>query len=220
MKKQAFPLILQSIQMLKALEIEFKTKKYLINSWLVLINRYTCELITRLVAKGTDSVYKMKKGFTFDNMLQLMMITLECYAGGYNCLRRTIVRHCMCLTQNYVFASKELQEINYWNTKLDLVSNWEANVRQATRCRFLYWQRELFPMLMNDMIRNKAKLNQLNYFLMAMKDPIDMLENIRHLGSAQVAIDNYKKEVFEEFTKNVTHPICRAIEEDLRKQIH
>ena len=75
-------------------------------------------------------------------------------------------------------------------------------------------------MLMNDMIRNKAKLNQLNYFLMAMKDPIDMLENIRHLGSSQTAIDNYKKEVFEEFTKNVTHPICRTIEEDLRKQIH
>jgi hypothetical protein len=69
LKKAAFPLILQCIQMLKALEIEFKTKKYLINSWLVLINRYTCELITRLVAKGTESVYKMKKSFTFDNML-------------------------------------------------------------------------------------------------------------------------------------------------------
>jgi hypothetical protein len=55
---------------------------------------------------------------------------------------------------------------------------------------------------------------------MAMKDPIDMLGNIRHLQSSQVAVDNYKKEVYEEFTKNVTHPICRTIEEDLRRQIH
>jgi len=68
-KRQHFPLIVKAIQMLKAIEIEFKTKKYLINAWVILINRYTCELITRLVEAGTQNVYKLKKGFTFDNML-------------------------------------------------------------------------------------------------------------------------------------------------------
>ena len=61
MAKKLFPTILQAIQMLKAIEIEFKCKKYLINTWVVLINRYTCELITRLVEQGTQNVYKLKR---------------------------------------------------------------------------------------------------------------------------------------------------------------
>lgn len=31
--------------MLKAIEIEFRTKRYIINQWVILINRYTNEII-------------------------------------------------------------------------------------------------------------------------------------------------------------------------------
>jgi len=51
---------------------------------------------------------------------------------------------------------------------------------------------------------------------MAMNDPLDMLINIRHLESSHVAIDNYKKEIYNAFSQNVTSPICRKIEEELR----
>ena len=47
MPKSSFPVIIQAIEMLKAIEIEFKTKKFLINKWVILINRYTCEFIMR-----------------------------------------------------------------------------------------------------------------------------------------------------------------------------
>lgn len=50
--QEKLPLIIQSIEMLKAIEIEFKTKKFLINKWVVLINRQTCEIITRVLEKG------------------------------------------------------------------------------------------------------------------------------------------------------------------------
>lgn len=43
LKKEMFPHIIKSIEMLKAIEVEFKSKKFLINKWVVLINRYTCE---------------------------------------------------------------------------------------------------------------------------------------------------------------------------------
>lgn len=39
----------------------------------------------------------------------------------------------------------------------------------------------------------------MNYYLMALQDPLEMLQNIRHLSSPQVAIDNYKKDVYENF---------------------
>ena len=51
---------------------------------------------------------------------------------------------------------------------------------------------------------------------MALQDPLEMLANIRHLNSPQVAIDNYKKDVYEVFTKAVTFPICQKTEEELR----
>ena len=47
MPKAAFPVIIQAVEMLKAIEIEFKTKKFLINKRVILINRYTCEFIMR-----------------------------------------------------------------------------------------------------------------------------------------------------------------------------
>ena len=43
LRKEMFPFIIKSIEMLKAIEVEFKSKKFLINKWVVLINRYTCE---------------------------------------------------------------------------------------------------------------------------------------------------------------------------------
>jgi hypothetical protein len=47
-----------------------------------------------------------------------------------------------------------------------------------------------------------------------------MLLNIRHLNSAHVAVNNYKKDIYEAFTKHVVRPICQKTEEELRLQIH
>ena len=50
-------------------------------------------------------------------------------------------------------------------------------------------------MIMSD---NKRP-NQLNYFLMALNDPLEMLWNVKHLEQPNVAVDNYKKEIFQAF---------------------
>lgn len=62
MPQTSFPVIIQAIEMLKAIEIEFKTKKFLINKWVILINRHTCELITQSLEKGMQNVFNMKRG--------------------------------------------------------------------------------------------------------------------------------------------------------------
>ena len=56
-----FPHIIKSVEMLKAIEVEFKSKKFLINKWVVLINRYTSEQITKIIELGVQNVYAMKK---------------------------------------------------------------------------------------------------------------------------------------------------------------
>ena len=147
--------------MLKAIEIEFKTKKFLINKWVVLINRQTCESITRILENGLQKVYKMKQSVTKNNMLQLIMTILECYKGGYNAIRKTIVRHCMNLVsaEGVVFDKNEMEMLNRLNEVLEDISNWEENVRKATRCRFLYWHREYFPMFLDIIVRDNHRLN-------------------------------------------------------------
>ena len=62
--------------------------------------------------------------------------------------------------------------------------------------------------------------NQINYFLMALNDPIDMLWNVRHLEQPNIAVDNYKKEIYQAFTDKVVKPICQKVEEEIRVQIH
>lgn len=74
-----FPHIIKAIEMLKAIEVEFKSKKFLINKWVVLINRYTCEQITKIIELGVQNVYAMKKkDTTYMNMLTLVTTILEC----------------------------------------------------------------------------------------------------------------------------------------------
>jgi hypothetical protein len=42
--------------MLKAIEIEFRTKRYIINQWVILINRYTSEIIDSIISKGIAEI--------------------------------------------------------------------------------------------------------------------------------------------------------------------
>ena len=150
MPKASFQIIIQAIEMLKAIEIEFKTKKFLINKWVILINRYTCEFIMRQIEKGMQKVYAMKTKYAAiqQNMMELMMNIIECYKGGYNELRKTVIQHCLNLVSADVFSQEEFKHILFWNQKLEMVSSWEVMVRKATRCRFLYWHRALFPYLL------------------------------------------------------------------------
>ncbi len=56
----------------------------------------------------------------------------------------------------------------------------------------------------------------MNFFLLSLNDPLEMLINIKHLETSQIAIDNYKKEIYQGFSDNVVKPICRKVEEELR----
>jgi|TARA_B110000285_G_C15111451_1_gene611353 hypothetical protein len=96
------------------------------------------------------------------------------------------------------------------------MTNWEKIVKKSTRCRFIYWIRSLFPFIFDMIMADNKRPNQINYFLMALNDPIDMLWNVKHLESPNVAVDNYKKEVYTAFTERVIKPICRKVEEEIR----
>lgn len=135
-------------------------------------------------------------------------------------MRSTVIYHCFNLMTSQVFNPKELSEIRYLCQRLEMMTNWEKIVKKSTRCRFIYWIRSLFPFIFDMIMADNKRPNQINYFLMALNDPIDMLWNVKHLEEPNIAVDNYKKEVYRAFTDRVVKPTCRKVEEEIRVQIH
>jgi hypothetical protein len=110
----------------------------------------------------------MKKKDIQQNMMTLVTTILECYKGGYNSLRKTVVSHCLNLCAATVFNPDQINEIMALNQRLNMICNWEMNARRATRCRFVYWQRALNHLFFEHILSERYKLNQMNYYLMAL----------------------------------------------------
>ena len=71
-------------------------------------------------------------------------------------MRATVIKHCFNLMTNQVFNHKELEEIRHLMDRLEVITNWESISHKATRCRFIYWIRQLFPLIF-DMIMHDYK---------------------------------------------------------------
>mgnify|MGYP001078577034 CR=1 FL=1 len=162
--------------MLKAIEVEFRNKRYLINQWVQLINRYTSEIIDQIIVKGINSVGQWyTRGQFYEDMMFLLTTIYESHQGGHNFMRTTVIYHCFNLltsSSSQVFNQKELSEIKYLCQRLEIITNWEKIVTKSTRCRFVYWIRSLFPFIFDMIMADVKRPNQLNYFLMAVNDPL------------------------------------------------
>ena len=64
--------------MLKTIEIEFQNKRFIINQWVILINRYTSEIIDNIIVKGINDVGQWSnKGQLFEDMMFLLTTIYE-----------------------------------------------------------------------------------------------------------------------------------------------
>lgn len=132
--------------MLKAIEIEFKTKKFMINQWVVLMCRNLGDKITELLAGAQANVQKKKYKEPMSTWVPYLMNTVVMSLNGnFNLLRKTVVTHCKCLIAEDILGKSEQGMLDFFTWQIDVIANWEQHVRRATRCRFLYWSRSLFP---------------------------------------------------------------------------
>lgn len=206
--------------MLKTIDLEFKSKRFIINQWVILINRYTSERIDETIAKGIADVGSWTiKTQLFDDMMFMLTTIYKAHQGGHNFMRKTVIEHCFNLMAGNVFNQREISEIRYLCQRLEIMTDWEHLAAKSTRCRMIYWIRALYPLIFEMILQDNKRPNQLNYFLMAVNDPLQMLWNVQHMSTPNKAVDNFKKEVFRSFTSKVIKPICRKVEEEIRLQI-
>lgn len=90
--------IIRCIEMLKSIEITFKQKRYIINGWVTLINRYTSEIIDQIIVKGIDTVgHWYNRGQFYEDMMFLLTTIYTTHQGGNNFMRTTVINHCFNL---------------------------------------------------------------------------------------------------------------------------
>lgn len=95
--------------MLKAIEIEFKTKKFMINQWVILMNRNLGDKIGVIMQGAHQTVQKKKFKEPLNKWVPYLMNTIqESLDGGYNILRKTVVTHCKCLIFEDILGKSEL----------------------------------------------------------------------------------------------------------------
>lgn len=100
------------------------------------------------------------------------------------------------------------------------IRDWKFLMAKSTRCTFLYWVRSLVPTIFKHIFKKFHRFKRIRYICQALHDPIQMLRNIKHLESPNIAIDNYKRYITESFDKVIVQNLCSMIEKDLRIQIH
>lgn len=55
------------------IDVQFREKRYIINTWVTLINRYTAEIIDQIIVKGIDQVgHWYNRGQFFEDMMFLL----------------------------------------------------------------------------------------------------------------------------------------------------
>jgi hypothetical protein len=99
--------ILQAVEMLKAIEVEFKTKKFIINQWVVLMNRNHADKINEILkfVPGIVQAKKLKEPLNLWLTYLAGTIT-KSLNGGFNLLRKTVVNHCKCLIFDNIFEKE------------------------------------------------------------------------------------------------------------------
>ena len=90
--------------MLKAIEIQFRIKKNVINQWISLINRYTSEHVDQIIVKGIDTVGQWHaRGQFYEDMIYLLTTIYQSHQGGSNFMRKTVISHCFNMLSAQVF---------------------------------------------------------------------------------------------------------------------
>ena len=150
-------------------------------------------------------------------------MALRVLKGGFGTARETIFLHCMdylAHSSKTPFKKDDFAEIENMVIMARKIRDWKYLMSKGTRCTFLYWVRSLVPIIFKHIFKKFHRFKRIRYVCQALHDPIQMLRNVKHLESPNIAINNYKNYITKTFDKVIVQNLCSMIEKDLRIQIH
>lgn len=125
------------------------------------------------------------------------------------------------LRRDCAVTPKEYEEIIATFTQLVRVAAFQKNVRSATDCEFLYWQRESFiPLFLERLYERPIGSEYALYLFHALHDCCGAILSSKHVEDANTLLDAYEKFVRNSITEKIVNPLCIDIENDLRLYTH
>ncbi|XP_067685139.1 WASH complex subunit 4-like isoform X2 [Haliotis asinina] len=222
MTKTAVLSLCRLVELLKAIEHTFHRRT-------MLIAESMNHVIQHLSFLALSAIGTAKKRITSDkryserrlDVLSALVLAESALNGPGTKERRLIAKLALAVgTKMKSFKEDEMNGLSETLRKLEVISELREKLHGACDCSFIYWHRVIFPLYLTDLCDNVTDTHRIHYMFGAMRDCVVPMQMVRHLNSPQDLLDTFDKEVTMQVHEHLIDPLCRAIETDLRLQIH
>jgi WASH complex subunit 7 len=229
-RKSNLRALLQSIELLKAIQHTYFRKSSLIAGQMLHIHRFLqTRLLQVLDPIATDLETQVstgrKGGWKVDaaklNMSTQATVLCDSLRGPNARKRRAVAQICWDMLHKKQIREGDVDEINLQLRKLEILGSLQQLLGVATDCSFLLTSRGLLPLFFAGMRVDWSHARQLPHLLAAVADAED---GLRAVGEGGLMPEGARAE-FRDFVVGVLEdeivaPLCQQIETDLRIHIH
>eukprot|EP00003_Mantamonas_plastica_P021923 TRINITY_DN3625_c0_g1_i4.p1 TRINITY_DN3625_c0_g1~~TRINITY_DN3625_c0_g1_i4.p1 ORF type:complete len:1053 (-),score=451.78 TRINITY_DN3625_c0_g1_i4:39-3197(-) len=121
---------------------------------------------------------------------------------------------------NNVFKDHEWQSLDQQLTKLGFLSDLQMLLRNGCDTSFMYFSRDMFPAMFEEIYERPEKAAKLQYLVTAMRDPVILLKSVIHFEDNNHLLQKYIDTLETNISETIVKPLCLDIETDLRLHIH
>eukprot|EP01117_Protostelium_nocturnum_P006288 TRINITY_DN2269_c0_g1_i2.p1 TRINITY_DN2269_c0_g1~~TRINITY_DN2269_c0_g1_i2.p1 ORF type:complete len:1054 (+),score=430.50 TRINITY_DN2269_c0_g1_i2:224-3385(+) len=211
----------QLIEMIKAIQLTFQRRVHIVAESLTFMiqqAQFQLQKIFFNVQARLESGKKFSDA-KLDSIAALSLIT-QMLNGCASAERRTIIKLAMFVVfQPDFLKNEEVEGIRNIVQELDLLCEWEDNLRAATNCNFFYWSRSMLPIYLSDLYQKPHQAYRMQYLFAALRDIIPTFQQALHLDT-QLLYQNLKSQIDEALHQYILTPLCIDVETDLRFHVH
>ncbi|OMJ84458.1 hypothetical protein SteCoe_14412 [Stentor coeruleus] len=219
-KANFIPLLMQAIELTKAIHSTLERKQEIIALYLGSIIRLIFKDAIKPYDMIRDKLGAKPTGVGLD-IISIYKLVNELGSGCLNSIRSDLLKLCneivdikSILKEN----EKSLVEDGLW--KFEILVEYQTNLKNSTDCSFIYWIQQLNTHFLKYIYDEPANVHRLRYLYMALEDSAKQMLLCRHVEDANDIKQNYIKDRENELVEMVIMPLARAIESDLRLHIH
>ncbi|XP_041350230.1 WASH complex subunit 4-like isoform X3 [Gigantopelta aegis] len=222
MTKTAVLALCRLIELLKAIDHTFHRRTMLVaESINHIIQHLSFHALTAIgIAKKRIKSDKKYSEQRLD-VLSALVLTESALHGPGTKERRLTAKLALAFAKKLkCFKDDELSNLVETLRKLDIICDLRQKLRGACDCSFFYWHRVIMPIYLTDLCENVTDTHRIHYMIGALRDCVVPMKSVRHLNSPQDLLNAFNKEITGQLNEYLIDPLCRAIETDLRLQIH
>lgn len=219
-KSNFIPLLMQAIELIKAIGATLERKQEIIALYLGSVIR----LIFKDAIKPYDSIRDKvgpKPSGVMQDIASIYRLVNELGNGCLNSIRSDLLKLCNEIIDiKSILRDNEKAVVEDGLWKFEILVEYQNNLKNSTDCSFIYWIQQLNTHFLKYIYDEPANVHRLRFLYMALEDSAKQFQFVRHVEDANTIKQQYIKDRENELMEKVIMPLARAIESDLRLHIH